>query len=318
MTMEVHEPAPAAPAAPVAPPAAAPAGPLLGDAPVRRGAPSDPGAAPQGGEGEPAAPVEYEHDFLKTYAKGKYPKFDDFGKHVEGLHTEMKRMQTANDALQTRLGGWKGPPVGDDGKPRDYALKQTEESLKAYGPIDTSTEEFQFVNAWGKKWGCPEDAVNELMPLYEKIVGGNADGQADATRQILAEKYGSAEEAAAVVNDVWAWAEDRLGEDKRAVIKRVLLSSPDVAPLLEQLMKAQDQAPIPAGGSGGGAPSETHASMIAMKKEDPNWARDPAKAERWQRFCREQAARDEATPGKQTTTRPLAELQAEARGDARR
>src|SRR5205085_3347966 len=188
-----------------------------------------------------------------------------------------RRMQTAKDALETRLGSWKGPPKDEEGNLLDYELAQSPEALEKFGPIDKASPEYQFVNAWAKKHGASQEAVNELLPLYEQIVAGDVAGQQDAVRSMLVDHYGSPEAMSEALNNVWNYMEDRMGEAERPTIRRLLMRDHETGPLLERFIKSLDGVKPPSDvGGGGAANADTQATILAMMKETPNWRNVPA------------------------------------------
>jgi len=281
-------------------PTATPAAPILGDAPVRtQPAPAAPaqGAQPQGQPTAPAAPVEpvpYEHPALEKLAKGKYRTVEEVAQAYESVHKKMRQQDTDMLALSTRLGSWKGPPKDPEtGELLDYELAQSPEALEKFGPIDKASPEYQFVNAWAKKHGASPEAVNDLLPLYEQIIGGDVEGKEDAVRQILVEHYGSPEAMSADLNNTWAYMEDVIGEGSRPAIRRLLMSSPEVAPLLSNFVKGLSQVKLPTELPEGSPASDTHDTITQMRSQDPNWRQNPEKMARYNRFLSEQADRDE-------------------------
>jgi len=305
---------------------------LLPDAPTRATSPaaaidaidnfrpdgSEPGqkAAPtQGQQPPPAELPPYEHPFLEKAAKGKYRTLEEYGQHVEGIHKEMKQIQTAKAALEMRLGQFKGPPVGEDGKPRPYDFKTKEGSI--LGPIDPTSPEFEMVQGIAGRFGAPEEMIQELFTnVYEPIMEALVEGRMVDDQKRLIEHYGTPEATAEAMNNLGAWlsGDDVLGEEGYAAHKRGVTTK-ESAQLIEALMHKFGQGPSLSNKGGAQAPQvDTWDSIGKMQRENPNWRQDPALTARWRAFEVAEAAKMDEN-GRDVS--PLNELRREHERDSR-
>lgn len=284
--------------------------------PVQRQGAQQPAPAVDPATGQPAEPPPYDHPFLETYAKGKYRTFDDFGKHMEGVTKEMKQSQTKAQALEMRLGQWKGPPVDDEGKPRPYSFTPREGSQ--LGDIDPTSPEFEAVNAWGHKHGASEEALQELFSLaYEPLLDSIIDGNMDRETKLSIARYGSPEAAAEAASTVATWLADRLGEDLYPQIRKGITTDGAIK-VFELLMQGESAGPSLIGKGGfEQKQGDTSQSILKMQLDNPKWREDPAMVDRARRYEVEEAARMDAERAKRPGAGPLTQMRADAARDGR-
>lgn len=181
--------------------------------------------APAGTDPAPEATVEYEEDWLKDFAGGKYRTkadaikgYDEFGKLVQSKSAAAKEFEAKAAALEER---WKtaeqilGAPVDEQGNPKPYELKLPEggnfdESLK--GAFEDFCRKNNLSNA------VAQQALEEIVIPWE--VGGEV-GRREAEKKMVVDSLGGGDEAVAgkIVGDLFEWASGYLGGDKEKIAR---------------------------------------------------------------------------------------------------
>lgn len=284
--MPTETPTPEAPAAPAA---GGERSSLLPEAPTRTEAKAEP-AAPADPAAPEAPPEPYEDPRLEKLFGGKYHKFEDIEKAQKAVVDEMKRLQTERQALEMRLGQFKGPPKDEEGNVRAYQFKPREGS--PLGEIDPESPEFAAVQKIAAKYGAPEGLIQELFSeVYEPLIEGGMIGAREVEQSRLIDYYGSPEAAVAGTNQIAAWLEDRLGEEARPFIRRGVTTA-DTAQLIDMVMKAMDNVPLPKGDKEQ-PQGVTWDQVQAARNADPDMKKPETQA-LWRTYNEAEAARRRA------------------------
>jgi hypothetical protein len=273
-----------------------------------RATPAAPAAAPAAG-GDPAAPAapetprSYEHPWLQEEQGGKYFTLDEYRKGSSEKLKELHKAQQQIKLMEQKSPLLKGPPIDPEtGQPAPYTFTPSEANAKLGRQIDPEDPVLQGVTGWGHKWSVPQEAMQELFSgVYEGILDTEAQADEDIAKEVaaagfreLVEHYGSAEAANEAANGVLGWFEGLIGEENRDLVRAAVGLNPKAVKALDLAMKALDSVNLPAGGGGGAAQGDTHASILAMRSEDPNWRQNPQKVARYEKFLSDQATRNTA------------------------
>ena len=245
--------------------------------------------ATPGEDSTAAAPGDYEEEWLKDFAGGKYRTkadaikgYDEFGKLVQSKSAAAKELEAKATQLEER---WKtaeqilGAPLDDEGNPKPYDLKLPEggtfdESLR--GAFEGFCRKNNLSNA------VAQQALEEIVIPWE---AGGEVGRREAEKAMVVEALGGGDEAVAgkVVGDLFEWASGYLGGDKEKIsrLENGIGKYGDAIMALADLREAMTGVSVGRGTGGvSGLDQSGYEAIIAS----PNWQNDYAKMEQVVRY----------------------------------
>lgn len=249
-----------------------------------------PEAAPEGDSAAQAAGApeastgDYEADWLKTFAGGKYRTieaaskgYDEFGKLVQTKAAALKELEAKVGDYEAKVKGTEGilgAPVDSEGKPAPYEFKMPE-GVEMDSTLKTAFEEFcrgaNLSNAVAQK------ALEDVVIPWE---AGSEVGRREAEKAIVVEALGGDEQIAAkVVADTFEWASSLFGGDKDKIerLQNGLGKYGEAILALADLREALTGVSVGRGTGGvGGLDEAGYQEML----RDPNWMYNEAKTAR--------------------------------------